>query len=146
MAFIKELFHAIFVLHPLHTVLVHFPIALTSAAFFFLLLALWKKSQLLEKVAFADMALASVSVIVAGLAGLRDLENIYKGSAPNIGVKIGLAILLFIISAGVSLWRWKKPELFYTASTRWIYFGAYLVCFALAIVIGFLGGVIVYGF
>jgi uncharacterized membrane protein len=146
MVFIKELFHAIFVLHPLHTVVVHFPIALSGAALFFILLALWKKSLILEKVAFADLALASVSVIAAGLFGIRDLENIYHGTAPNIAVKISLAIILFIISAAVSIWRWKKPDLFTTPSTRWIYSGAYLVCFLLAMVVGFLGGVIVYGF
>jgi len=146
MAFIKELFHALTVLHPLHTLIVHFPVALTSAAFFFILLALWKKSSILEQVAFANLSLASVSVIVAGLTGLRDNLIFYHGAAPNVNVKIILAIILFVLSATVSIWRWKRQDIFTKSSTRWIYSAAYLVCFMIVTVIAFLGGVIVYGF
>jgi len=146
MAFIKELIHALTVLHPLHTLVVHFPIALTGAALFFILLALWKKKPVLEQVAFADLALASVSVIAAGITGLRDNINLYHGTAPNVTAKIILAVILFFISAAVSIWRWKKPGIFSDSYTRWIYCGSYLVCFMLAAVLGFLGGVIVYGF
>jgi len=146
MAFFRELLHALFVLHPLHTMVVHFPIALTGAALFFIILAIWKKSSSLEQVAFADLVLASVSVIAAGLTGMRDNFNLYHGAAPNVNVKIILALILFVLSAAISIWRWKKPEIFTISPTRWIYIGAYPVCFLIAIIIGFLGGVIVYGF
>ena len=67
-AFITRLIHDLIYLHPIHTLIVHFPIALVSSALFFLLLAIWKKSDLLEQIAFADIALASVSTVVAGSA------------------------------------------------------------------------------
>jgi uncharacterized membrane protein len=46
---------------------VHFPIALTGAALFFILLALWKHNKILEQVAFANISLAAVSTIVAAV-------------------------------------------------------------------------------
>jgi uncharacterized membrane protein len=146
MAFIERLIHALFVLHPMHTMVVHFPIALAGAALFFILLAIWKKNPLFEQVAFADLVLASVSVIVAGVTGMRDNINIYNGVAPNVSIKILLAILLFILTAATSFWRWKKPGLFTQKNTRWIYISAFVVAFIMVSVIGFLGGVIVYGF
>ena len=146
MIFIDRLINALFNLHPLHTMVVHFPIALTGAALFFILLAILKKSSNLEKVAFADLALATLSVIAAGLTGMRDNINIYSGDAPNANVKIILAIALLIILGLTSIWRWKRPEIFTGRATRWIYICAYVVSFFLASVLGFLGGVIVYGF
>ncbi|HBG75302.1 MAG: hypothetical protein A2X25_12365 [Chloroflexi bacterium GWB2_49_20] len=146
MIFINRLIHALFVLHPLHTMVVHFPIGLTGAALFFIFLAVWRKNSTLEKVAFADLALASVSVVAAGLTGMRDNLNIYSGAAPNVNVKITLAIILLAISAATSIWRWKNPGIFTDKSKRWIYIGAFVLSFLLVAVIGFLGGVIVYGF
>lgn len=99
----------------------------------------------MEKVAFADLALATLSVIAAGLTGIRDNIKIYSGDALNANVKIILAITLLIILGLNSIWRWKKPEIFTGKSTRWIYIFAYVVSFLLASVLGFLGGVIVYG-
>ena len=76
---------------PPHTLFVHFPIALTSAALFFILLALWKKSDLLEQIAFANISLAAVSTIVAAIVGIRDNIVFYNSGAPNHVAKIILA-------------------------------------------------------
>jgi uncharacterized membrane protein len=146
MEFIKRLINAVAVLHPLHPMLVHFPIGLTGAGALFILLAAWKKSAALEQAAFANIVLASLGTLVAGLAGMYDNNLTYDGAAPNAMIKITLATILLIITGCTSYIRWKNPKLFYTPSTKTFYIAAYLVSFMLAIVLAFLGGVILYGF
>ena len=51
MDFFSRLITALTVTHPLHPMIVHFPIALTGAAAFFILLALWRRSPVLEQAA-----------------------------------------------------------------------------------------------
>jgi uncharacterized membrane protein len=132
--------------HPLHPMIVHFPIGLTGAALFFILLALlWKRARILEQVAFANLALASVSTVVAAITGIYDNATRWNGIAPNHQYKMILGTLLFLVTASISLLRWRKPDLFDQKSTRYWYAGAYLVSFALAGVLGFLGGIIVFG-
>lgn len=146
MNIILRVIHDLLYVHPLHTLIVHFPIALTTVALFFILLALWRKSDLLEKIAFADMTLVTLSTIVAAIAGMRDNLMYFNGAAPNHFVKIILATLLFIVSTAITLVRWRNPNLFHAGSAKGMYVLGYFVCFALAGVLGFLGGVIVYGF
>ena len=132
--------------HPIHTMFVHFPIALTGAALFFILLALWRRSRLLEQVAFADLALAVVSTLAAGITGYYDNLVNYNGIAPNAPVKIALAITLFLVAGTTTLLRWRDPALFDKMPARVYYVAAYFVSFALAGTLGFLGGIILYGF
>jgi uncharacterized membrane protein len=145
MDFINRLIHALTQVHPIHPMLVHFPIALTGAAAFFILLAVWKKSKTLEQAAFANMVLAVFGTIAAGATGILDNIKNYSGSAPNAPVKIALASTLLIITAVTSLARWRDPNLI-EKPAKVIYVAAYLVSFALALVLAFLGGVILYGF
>ena len=145
MEFIQRIIHALVELHPTHPMFVHFPIALTGAAFFFILLAYWRKSATLEQTAFANIALASVSTIVAGVTGYLDNLRNYQGEAPNASVKITLAIVLFLLTTGISLVRYRNPEIF-TKGNRLIYVASYGLCFLIALVLAFLGGVILYGF
>src|SRR4026209_2421322 len=112
MEFINRLIHALTELHPTHPMFVHFPIALTGAAFFFILLAYWRKSASLEQAAFANIALASISTMVAGITGVMDNSRNYGGEAPNANVKITLAIILFLLTTGISLHRFRNPEIF----------------------------------
>ena len=146
MDFIQRLIHALTQLHPPHPIFVHFPIGLTGGAAFFILLALWRRSDLLEKIAFANISLASVSAIVAAIVGMRDNVAFYNGHANNYVVKIILAMLLFVITGATAIVRWRKPDLFHNASTKALYVAAYFVSFTIVIVLGFLGGVIIYGF
>lgn len=133
--------------HPLHTFFVHFPVALISAALFFIVLALLLRNDLLEKVAFANLALAAVSTLLTGITGMMDNVKIYEGAAANAGVKITLASILFVITAVTSFVRWRNPDLFHAAPVKKIvYISVYVISFALVSVLGFLGGVIIYGF
>jgi uncharacterized membrane protein len=146
MDLVQRIIHALTQVHPPHTLVVHFPIALTGAALFFILLALWKRSKILEQVAFANITLAAASTIVAAIFGIRDNIVFYQGIAPNHITKIALAITLFIITTITAIARWQNKELFYNRSTKLLFIGAYLVSFAIAALLGFLGGVILFGF
>ncbi len=141
---LAQIIHAIVYVHPPHTLLVHFPIALVSAGLFFILLALWLKKDILEQIAFADLSLAAVSTIVTGIVGIRDNIVFYHGMAANHGLKIILAVILFIITSATALIRWKNPKLFHSQGKA-IYVAAYFVSFILVTVLGFLGGVILFG-
>lgn len=145
MEFINRLIHAITQLHPTHPMIVHFPIALTGAAFLFILLAYWRKNASLEQAAFANIVLAAISTVVAGATGIIDNTKNYEGEAPNAGVKIILATLLFLLTTGISIIRYRNPDLF-QKSNRLLYIGAYGLSFAIALTLAFLGGVILYGF
>lgn len=144
MDFINQIIHALTEVHPTHPMFVHFPIALTGAAFFFILLAYWRKNASLEQTAFANIALASVSTIVAGITGVNDNISNYEGEAPNASVKIVLATLLFMLTAGISVVRYRNPEIF-TRGNGLVYIAAYGLSFFIALVLAFLGGVILYG-
>lgn len=144
MEFFDRLIRALTEVHPLHPMLVHFPIGLTGAAAFFILLALIYKSRALEQAAFANIALAAVATLVAGLTGIYDNSLTYDGNAPNAAVKIILAFILLVLTTVTAIARWRNPNLFEKA--RAIYAAAYFVSFGIAVVLAFLGGVILYGF
>jgi len=145
MDLINRIVHALTELHPTHPMFVHFPIALTGAAFLFILLAYWRKNPSLEQTAFANIVLASLGTIVAGITGYLDNLKNYVGEAPNANAKIVLAITLFILTAGISLVRFRNPDLFRKANPI-LYMASYGLCFGIALVLAFLGGVILYGF
>jgi uncharacterized membrane protein len=146
MNFILTFIHTITQVHPPHPMFVHFPIGMTGAALFFMLLALWRRSDILEKAAFANISLAALSVIFAAAFGIRDNLVNYGWMAPNHNVKIILATTLFILTTSTAIARWKNPDLFHDRSKQGIYVASYFVCFGIVLVLGFLGGVILYGF
>ena len=145
MAFINRIIYDLTQVHPTHPMFVHFPIALTGAAFFFILLAYWRRSVMLEQAAFANIALASVATIVAGATGYMDNINNYDGAAPNANVKIVLAILLLVVTTAINIVRYRNPDLFQKANP-FLYIASYGFSFGIALVLAFLGGVILYGF
>ena len=145
MDFFNRLIYALTELHPIHPMVVHFPIALTGAAFLFILLAYWKNNESLEVAAYANIALAALSTIAAGVTGFLDNANIYEGQAPNGMTKIILALLLFILTTGIAIVRYRNPDLF-QKTNRLVYIGGYAISFFIATVLAFLGGIILYGF
>lgn len=145
MDFFDRFITAITQLHPIHPMMVHFPIALSGAAFVFVLLALWKKDAVFEKMAFGNIVLTVISSVAAGVTGMYDNEVNYLGDATNANVKILLASILLIISGMTAIVRWRNPDIF-NSSGRALYIGGYAVSFGLTLILAFLGGVILYGF
>jgi uncharacterized membrane protein len=145
MEFINRVIHALTEVHPTHPMVVHFPIALSGAAFLFILLAAWRRNSSLEQAAFANITLAFLGTIAAAVTGIMDNAKNYDGAAPNAGTKIILAITLFLLTGGISLFRFRNPNLFQQGN-RFLYVASYGLSFALALVLAFLGGVILYGF
>ncbi len=144
MDFFDRLITALTEIHPLHPMIVHFPIGLTGAALFFILLALWRNKAFFEQAAFANIALATVSTLAAGITGMYDNQVNYVGDAPNAGLKMTLAIVLLIVTTVTAIARWRNPDMF--NKSKMLYVGAYFVSFGLAVTLAFLGGVILYGF
>ena len=91
------------------------------------------------------MVLAAVSTIVAGVTGYLDNLKNYVGEAPNANTKIILAIALFLLTTGLSIARFRNPQMFEKTNPL-LYIGSYGLSFAIALVLAFLGGVILYGF
>ena len=145
MELIERIIRTMIELHPIHPMMVHFPIALTGAGALFILLAVWKKSNALEQAAFANITLAAIGTVAAGFTGMMDNLNVYEGAAPNASWKMVLAISLLAITAGTSIARWRNPNLF-NGGSKTLYVSAYLISFLIAIVLAFLGGIILYGF
>ena len=145
MEFITRIINAIFEIHPLHSMTVHFPIALTGAALLFLVLALWRRNEALERAAFYLIALSAISTIVAGVTGYRDNIVRFEGEAPLVSAKIFLAVTLFVLTVGITVSRSRDREILWGPATMVIYVAAFAASFLLAATLGFLGGVILYG-
>lgn len=146
MEFLDRFITAIVEIHPLHSMTVHFPIALTGTAILFLVLALWRRNEVLEQAAFYLIALSAVSTMVAGLTGYRDYIVRFEGDAPLVSTKIFLAITLFILTVIVTASRWRNREILWKPATMVLYLAGFAGSFLLAATLGFLGGVILYGF
>lgn len=144
--FLNRLFTAMFESHPWHVPVTHFPIALTGAAFLFLVLALWFRSEALERAAFYNMALAALMTVAASITGVRDNLVRFEGEAPYANVKIFLAVTLLVLTVVLTVSRWRSAELLWKPSTMVLYLLGFAGSFSLAVILGFLGGVILYGF
>jgi uncharacterized membrane protein len=142
---VGQVVNAILNIHPWHSMFVHFPIGLTGGALAFILLARWRRNESLEHAAFFTISLAAVSVVVAGATGLRDNLVRFEGNAPLVPVKIFLAITLLLLTTATAVSRWRKRELLWNPTTTVLYLAAFAGSFGLALTLGFIGGVILYG-
>jgi uncharacterized membrane protein len=142
---ITQIINAIVNIHPWHSTVVHFPIGLTGGALLFILLARWRRNESLEHAAFYLIALAAVSTVVAAATGIRDNAVRFDGAAPYISVKIALGVTLFLLTTTVAVTRWRKREVLWNPATTILYLAGFAGSFLLAITLGFIGGVILYG-
>jgi uncharacterized membrane protein len=142
---INQIINAVVNIHPWHSMTVHFPIGLTGAAFLFILLARWRRNESLEHAAFFVITLAALSTIVAAITGIRDNQVRFEGTAPYVTVKIFLGITLFLLTTIIAVTRWRRREVLWSPATTMLYLAGFAGSFLLAITLGFIGGVILYG-
>jgi len=124
--------------HPLHPVLVHIPMGMVIGGFLFRLFSLkWKN---LEKTAHNCFMLALIFVPFTGLLGVMDWQHRMLGQWINLIIaKFILAGVLFLLLS-LTLYlqdRKKTDEKIVTL--------LYVLCLITVIVIGFIGGQLVYG-
>jgi uncharacterized membrane protein len=142
---LARIINAMINIHPWHSMVVHFPIGLTGAALLFIILAFWRRNESLEHAAFFSITLAAISTVVAGITGVRDNLVRFEGEAPLVSVKIFLAVTLLILTTVTAVSRWRQKEILWKPSTTVLYLAAFVGSFGLSVVLGFLGGVILYG-
>jgi uncharacterized membrane protein len=131
--------------HPNHPRLIHFPIALSYLGVLVVFLAWLRRDSFFERVSFYTVLLLAVSTVPAGLTGMLENQTIYAGNAPNHVLKIILAGSLLLISAGATIWRWRRPDIMSKSSGKYLYLLAFFICAGLTTLLGALGGIIVWG-
>ena len=76
---------------------------------------------------------------------MRDNLVRFEGGAPLVLPKIVLAITLFILTTVTAVSRWRNREVLWSPRTTILYLGAFAGSFLIAVTLGFMGGVILYG-
>jgi uncharacterized membrane protein len=131
--------------HPYHPRVIHFPIALSYLGVIVVLLAWWRRDSFWDRVAYYTIILVAVTSVLAGLTGMLENQSLYAGNAPNSTMKIALAVLLLLISAGAAIWRWRQPDILNNSPGKYLYVLAFFICAGLTTLLGSLGGIIVWG-
>lgn len=143
---LPRLIRALTETHPMHSMVVHFPIALSGVALLFAILALAQRNVVMERAAYYCIVLTALTTVLAGFSGYRDVIVRFDGEAPLVDAKVYLATTLFLLSAGMAWVRSRKEEVLWNPSTMILYISGFVGSFALAVTLAFLGGVILYGF
>lgn len=126
--------------HPIHPPTTHIPIGLAFAALLLGLLSLIFKHEVMARAARYCAIIGLVFLFPAALLGYMDWRHSFGGGwLQPIKVKIVLAALLFL-SFCVALILTRKGG----AVSKKLFI-SYLVCFLIAMGLGFFGGQIVYG-
>lgn len=143
---LAQIVNSLINVHPWHTQMVHFPIALSTAGLLFVVLAALRRSKYLEHAAFFCLILVAISSVFAGATGVRDYIVRYEGGAPLGPIKMFLGASLFLLTTIAAFGRgWRRDALWYGGSAI-LYVSAYLGAFLLSAALGYLGGVIIFGF
>ena len=129
---------------PIHSMLVHFPLALVAlsvaadVAFFFL------KIESLRHTGWWALAGAAAGAALAVAAGIFDMRRASLADEVHARVhrhmRVGLALLAAI--AGLTIWRWTFIDS--AAEVTAVYLDCAILVAALAIFQGWLGGELVY--
>src|SRR5271157_4308803 len=138
--------------HPIHPMVTHITIGLTIGTLVFGLISLIFRRARLKLTAWHCAVLAFVSVVPTALFGYMDWREKFSGQAmPAITAKMILAgALLVCLFAGLMLGRGTNAEKQGAATAAWREpraIGAlvlYAVCTGIVVVLGYLGGGLVY--
>ena len=124
--------------HPLHPVTTHIPMGMAIGGFIFKLASY--KWDSLSKSAYYCYFMALIFSPFAIITGLMDWQQKFGGTINNtIMVKI-ISVIVFIILLLFFIYLNNKIK-----SEKKIIFILYLLCFLNALIIGFIGGQLVFG-
>jgi len=132
-------------LHP-HPVTVHFPIALLIVAAAFAVLYLLLDVAALESAAYYTLLAGVIMALPASLFGVISWRYDYAGRGVSpFKAKLELAALLLPITiASVTLWSLYPAALTNREPVGWVYFALLLAACPLVLLLGMLGGEIVF--
>ena len=131
--------------HPIHPMIVHFPIALLFTSVFFDLLAMITQREAFRQTGFSLLILGWVGGLAATLTGFWSEEAVEKMGVPEAAIEKHetFAIATMIVFAVLFLIRWRRRA---RPSPRKnaVYAAVALVGLALLATAGFFGGDLVY--
>ena len=129
-----------------HAVASHFVNGLVPVAVLFTLLTLVTADPYFERTVIHLICVASVTIPVSFLSGIRDWRlKFHGGRAPIFFRKIGLSIALALLCAAVVAIRlvWPNP-LAAGRGIAWLYSGCIFTALPVVILLGHLGGKLAY--
>jgi len=130
----------------LHSVVVHFPIALSTVVPLFSILYILTGVTQFEAASYYLLLLATLSAPVGGLSGMFSWTVSYGAKrSTNFRRKIGLSIALAVISFTLSVWRTLIPDILLSQSgLSYIYVLMQLSLALVAGALGHIGGKIIF--
>ncbi len=139
-AFIYSILEKFGYTHPLHPAIVHFPIGMAMGASAFMLVVIFLKKSELAPAAYYSHIFGLITLMPTMLVGYMDWQHFYNGDPiPLIIAKIVLGFVLTVLFIYAVLLGRKGVE------DHKKYLIISLCCFAVTILIGFLGGELQYG-
>jgi uncharacterized membrane protein len=128
--------------HPLHPMLVVFPLGLLSGAVIFDIVSLISGNSLFHVVSFWMIAAGLIGGLLAAIVGFLDWSGLRSGTrAKSIGGWHGLGNLVIVLLFAASWWLRSGAQNNTPSTTAFI---LSLLGFLLALVTGWLGGEMVY--
>ena len=131
--------------HPIHPMLVHFPIALLFVSVFFDLLSFYTGREDFKKGAFWLLILGWIAGLAATLTGILSEEVVEKAGVPEAAIERHefFALTTLALFVGLMLVRfWIRNR--WSSRDRLVYMGVALVGLSLLATTGFWGGDLVY--
>lgn len=132
-------------LHP-HSVVVHFPIALSTIVPLFSILYILTGTTQFEAASYYLLLLATLSAPVGALSGMFSWNVSYGAKqSHNFRRKIGLSVTLVVISLTLSVWRTLTPDILLSQTgPSYIYVLMQLSLALVAGALGHIGGKIIF--
>ncbi|MGA8222375.1 MAG: DUF2231 domain-containing protein [Candidatus Acidiferrales bacterium] len=130
----------------LHPIFVHFPIVFWLGALLFELLAVWRKSDEMQRMVGRLMYLGTLAAIVTVLSGLAAQDSVPPGDAQRtLGIHETLMLVTTSVAAGLCLFAFFARKNFTPQLRRLMLLGLIVLCVLLTIGAD-RGGELVYGY
>lgn len=131
--------------HP-HSIVVHFPIALSTVVPFFSILFLLTGSPQFEAASYYILLLSALSTPIGGLSGVFSWTVSYGARrSKNFRRKISLSVVLTLLTVILSVWRTLVPDVLLSKNSfSYVFFLVQLFLAVVAGALGHIGGMIIF--